>query len=96
MLDKIKLLLGIEDEEYDALLSLMVKIAEEEVLAYTHLEDTDGLEYIIQMIVVEKFNKIGSEGIASKSYSGVSENINDGYSEPIKKLLLSKRKMRTI
>ena len=94
MLRKIKLLLGINDE--DDLLRLLIQMAEEEVKSFYHIEDTDGLENVIIMMVVEKYNKMGSEGIVSKSYTGVRETVNSDYSEPIMKILRANRRLRTI
>ena len=94
MLRKIKLLLGINDE--DDLLRLLIQMAEEEIKSFCHIEDTDGLENVIIMMVVEKYNKMGSEGIVSKSYSGVSETVNSDYSEPIMKILRANRRIRII
>lgn len=97
MIDNIKLLLDINDNSKDSLLNFLIEFCSQQALDYTHLKELDNsLNYIVVLMVVESYNKIGSEGIASKSYSGISETPIDGYSSNVLKLLKSKRKIRTV
>ena len=47
-------------------------------------------------IAVIKLNRIGSEGLSSQGYSGVSESYLDGYPAHIQKILDSKRLLKTL
>jgi hypothetical protein len=79
-MDNIKLLLGIADTSKDALLTLLTSIAEDEVKAYCNIVDIPAnLGNVIAEIVVIKYNRIGSEGIASQNFSGAAESFTDSY-----------------
>ena len=97
MLEEIKLLLGDAAENYsDAKISLAYKIALAEVEDYCRREADEVLELVAEQIAVIKLNRSGSEGLASQSYSGVSENYIDGYPADIKATLNRKRRMKVI
>lgn len=76
MLDKIKLLIGIAatDTTKDSLIQLLLDQAESEFLQYTNQSEMpqSAGNIIIEMAII-KYNLIGSEGLASQSYSGMSE-----------------------
>ena len=74
MLDKLKLLLGISDaEDIDDLLVIMMNLCKEEAYTYCNLPEYDSkLDYIVIQMVIERFNRIGSEGAVSQSSSGVT------------------------
>lgn len=97
MLEEIKLLLGDAAPNYsDALISLIYKQTIAEVEDYCKREVDITLEYAAQHITVIKLNRMGSEGLASQGYSGVSESYLNDYPEDIKKILNRKRRMRVI
>lgn len=97
MIDEIKLLLGDSAPNYtDAQISLCLKVALAEVEAYTRREPDKVLELVAQQIAVIKLNKLGTEGLASQSYSGVSESYIDGYPADIVSLLNQKRKIKVV
>ena len=98
MLNKVKMLLDINDTGYDELLELFIELCSAQALEYTHRQDVsqNSLDVVVVLMVVESFNRLGSEGIANKSYSGITETPIDGYSDNIKRLLKSKRKIRTL
>lgn len=97
MLEEIKLLLGEAASNYsDALISLCVKQATAEVEAYCHRELDTALEMVVEKIVVIKLNRIGSEGLAGQSFSGVNETYVDGYPADIVAVLNRKRKAKVI
>lgn len=75
-LDKIKILLGIAayDEAKDSLLNLLLAQAKEEFLQYTNCSTLPlGTDNVIIDMAVIKYNLIGTEGLASQSFSGSSE-----------------------
>lgn len=93
MLEKIKLLLGLKDESKDDLLTILIEIAIDEALAYTHNDCVDELDTSIIQMVVYKYNRIGTEGVNSEDYSGVSFDYATDYPESIMRGLRSKRKV---
>ena len=85
MLEKLKMLLGIDDASKDTRLSLLLEQAEDEAIAYTNNNNiADNL--IIQMAIY-KYNRLGTEGLNSENYSGVSFNYMDDYPENLVKQL---------
>jgi hypothetical protein len=93
MLNNVKILLGITDNSKDELLSLMIDEAIEEVVNYTHNNDTAGIESTICRMVVYKYNRSQNDGIDSESYSGVSFNYSTDYPESIMRVLNARRKV---
>ena len=96
MLENIKLLLGISSTEKDALLILLIQQAEDEAKDFTHREDICELQSTIEKMVVYNYNRLGTEGLNSESYSGVSYNYTTDYPEPILKMLKRYRKIVTL
>lgn len=93
MLMKVKLLLGLTDNSKDDLLTILIDVAIDEAMAYTHRECVEGLETSIIQMVVYKYNRIGTEGVDNESYSGVSFAYSTDYPESIMRSLRSKRKV---
>lgn len=97
MLEEIKLLLGEAAANYsDAQISLAYKISLNEVEEYCKRDADIALELIAEQIAVIKLNRMGTEGLASQAYSGVSESFIDGYPDEIKAVLNRKRKVKFI
>lgn len=97
MIQEIKLLLGDAASNYsDAQISLCLKMALAEVEAYCNRTADLELELIAQKIAVIKLNRLNTEGLASQSYSGVSENYIDGYPNEILTVLNRKRKIKVV
>ena len=97
MIDEIKLLLGEAASNHsDAQISLCLKMALAEVEAYCNRQVDLELELIAQKIAIIKLNRLNTEGLASQSYSGVSENYIDGYPAEILTVLNRKRKIKVI
>ena len=96
MLENIKLLLGISSTEKDALLLLLIQQAEDEAKDFTHRVDVCELQSTIEKMVVYNYNRLGTEGLNSESYSGVSYNYTTDYPEPILKMLKRYRKIVTL
>lgn len=94
MIEEIKLMLGDAAANYsDAQISLAYKMALAEVEAYCNREADSVLELAAESIAVIKLNRMNTEGLASQSYSGVSESYIDGYPQEIKAILNSKRRI---
>ena len=96
MLEKIKILLGINDSSKDELLTVLLDQAIEEAENYTHNNCLTGLESTICRMVVYNYNRISTEGVNSESYSGVSYSYSADYPENIMRVLKSHRKIRTL
>lgn len=97
MIEEIKLLLGDAAGNYtDAQISLAYKLALAEVDAYCNREIDEILELVAEEIAVIKLNRMNTEGLASQSFSGVSESYIDGYPAPIQNVLNRKRKLKVV
>ena len=97
MIDEIKILLGAAASNYtDAQIGLCAKQALAEVEAYCNRTLDYELEMAAQRIAIIKLNRLNTEGLASQSFSGVSESYIDGYPDDIKALLNRKRKLKVI
>ena len=97
MLDKIKLMLSIIDDTADDLLNTLIAICKEEAYIYCNLpEYNEKLDNIVVFMVIEKYNRIGSEGTESQSASGISATNESFYSEKIVKMLNKHRRVRCV
>lgn len=97
MIDEIKILLGDAASNYtDAQIGLCAKQALAEVEAYCNRTLDYELEMAAQRIAIIKLNRLNTEGLASQSYSGVSESYIDGYPADIMAVLNRKRKIKVI
>lgn len=97
MIEEIKLMLGEAATNYsDAQIGLAFKLASAEVEAYCNRELDTTLELMAEKIAVIKLNRINTEGLASQSYSGVSESYIDGYPADIQAVLNRKRKIKVV
>ena len=94
ILDKIKLLLP---NANDDILSLLIDLAKDFSINYCNLSEYNAtLDNIIVKMVLEDFNKLGSEGISAKSFSGISESYITDYSAEIYKMLNKHRHLKTL
>ncbi len=97
MIEEIKLLLGDAAANYsDDLIGLCVKQALAEVEGYCNRELDYELEMVAQKIAIIKLNRLNTEGLASQSFSGVSESYIDGYPQDVLKVLNRKRKIKVV
>lgn len=97
MIEELKVLLGDAANSYtDAQIGLCLKLALAEVEAYCKRDIDYELEIAVLGIAKIKLNKLNAEGLASQSFSGVSESYIDGYPDDIKALLNRKRKLKVI
>ena len=97
MVNEVKIMLGDSAANYsDDLMELTLKQSIVEVEAFCNRDLDAELELIAQRIAVIKLNRIGTEGLASQSYSGVSESYTDGYPADILAVLRRKRKVKVL
>ena len=97
MIEEIKILLGDAAGNYtDALIGLCAKQALAEVEAYCNRNADYELEMAAERIAIIKLNRINTEGLASQSYSGVSESYIDGYPQDILSILNRTRKIKVV
>lgn len=97
MIDEIKILLGDAASNFsDAQIGLALKMALAEVQGYCNREVDYELEICAERIAIIKLNRMNTEGLASQSYSGVSESYIDGYPADIKAILNRKRKIKVM
>ena len=80
----------------DAQLGLAIKQAMAEVEGYCRRQLDYELELVALRIAVIKLNRTNTEGLASQSFSGVSESYIDGYPADIMAILNRKRKIKVV
>lgn len=97
MFEEIKILLGAAADNYtEAQIGLCAKQALAEVEAYCNRKPDYELEAIAERIAIIKLNRLNTEGLASQSYSGVSESYIDGYPADIIAALNRKRRIKVV
>ena len=78
LLNRIKTLLSIEGNEN--LITEIVNITEAKILNYINASEMPKeLEFVLIELSVQRFNRIGSEGIASESIDGKSVSYDDDF-----------------
>lgn len=96
MLEQLKKLLGAGHTFTEDQVEVALALATSEVATYCRRELDEELEAIVVQIALIKLNRIGTEGVAALSYSGVSESYLDGYPANIQAVLKAKRKLRVL
>ena len=97
MLDKIKLLLNILTDEFDELLNVLIALCKDEAYVYCNLQEYDSkLDGAVIQMVIERYNRIGSEGTTQQSSSGVSMTYDSFYSDKVRWMLNKHRKVKMI
>ncbi|EJO5347303.1 hypothetical protein NRP93_001380 [Clostridium botulinum] len=96
ILQSLKLRPGISNFS-DELLKDLVSDSYNDVAEFINLNEGDkmplGCINIVKDLVVVKVNKLGSEGLSSESYSGVSQSYIEDIPKDIKRKLIRKRKL---
>ena len=93
-IDTLKTLLQIEDDSQDTLLGTIIEQCSAEYMRRTHQDEPD--ESIVNTMVMERYNRLGNEGVQSFNYSGINEMFESDYSESVQKLIRSKARMVTL
>ena len=97
MLDKIKLLLNILDDTQDELLQVLISLCKDEAYTYCNLPEYNAkLDGAVIQMVIERYNRIGSEGATQQSSSGVSITYDSFYSEKVRWMLNKNREVKMI
>ena len=85
MLDKIKLLLGIKNNEKDELIEELISLCATPILNYINEEELPlRLNSCLIEFVIVRYNRLNSEGYASEGIDGSSISFIDNYFETIK------------
>ena len=84
------------DNYTDERINLAYRLALAEVEDYCNREADSTLELIAERIAIIKLYRMNTEGLASQSYSGVSESYIDGYPADILAVLNRKRKIKVV
>lgn len=93
MIEEVKILLGTSASRYtDEQIGLVLKQSLAEIEAYCNRELDYELEIVAQKITVIKLYRMGTEGLRSQSFTGISESFLDGYPKEILMVLAAKRK----
>lgn len=93
MLETLKMLLGLEnDESKDDLLTVIIKLVTARLrLLLGGIEPPEEMEHIIIDVAIARFNKIGSEGLSSHSVEGETMSFTnddfEGFSAEIQAFL---------
>lgn len=96
MLEQLKKMLGAGHTFTEDQVEVALALAISEVETYCRRALDDELQAVVVQIATIKLNRIGTEGVAALSYSGVSESYTDGYPVEIQAILNSKRKLKVL
>ena len=78
LLNRIKILLGIPDN--DELINEIIELTKDKILNYINeTELPNELEFVLVELAIQRYNRIGSEGIASESVDGKSVSYDDDF-----------------
>ena len=78
LLNRIKVLLGITDN--DELLNEVIEITKSKILSYIDkTELPKEVEFVLIELAIQRYNRIGSEGIASESVDGKNVSYEDNF-----------------
>lgn len=97
MLDKIKLLLNIVNDDKDDLIQTLISLCKDEAIDYCNLTEYNSkLDSAVIMMVIERYNRLGSEGLGSTTSSGIKEEYLSNYSDNIIRKLQKNRKVKCV
>lgn len=96
MRERIKILLGIENDEKNILIDNLIKLAQDEIREFCNTEDISTFESTIIQMVMFKYNRLGTEGVTAESYSGASFSYAEDYPESIMRVLKRNRRIRVL
>ena len=78
LLNRVKILLGIS--ENDELVNEIIELTKDKILNYINkAELPHELEFVLIELAIKRYNRIGSEGIASESVDGKSVSYEDDF-----------------
>lgn len=92
----IKAIIGSPANNKDTVIQYLIDGAEAFAKSYCNITDTTNIDNTIIKMVIEDFNRMGSEGLTSQSFSGTSENYNQDYSAQVYKVLNKNKKIKML
>lgn len=96
-LEKLKIRLGIRDNSEDDLLNMLLEDAEGEILDFCNRDILPDKAQVLQReLAITYYNRMGSEGEASRSEGGVSVSYSTDIPENIKSRLLVFRRLKLV
>ena len=82
MLEQIKVLLNLQDDTKDTLLDALITLKSRKLIAALGGDEVPTeLDYIIIELVINHYNRLGSEGLAAESIEGISRTYSDSAME---------------
>ena len=80
LLNRIKVLLGISNNDNEELLIEIVELTKSKILNYINKSELPlELEFVLIELSVQRYNRIGSEGISSESVDGRITSYDDDF-----------------
>ena len=92
MIEDIKTLLGLDNNDKDEFIQLLINLATDDAVSKTGCEDVNALRSVITEMTIYKYNRAGTEGLDSENYSGVSYHYTSDYPDYILSALDTIRK----
>ena len=84
-------------DDVDEMLSILIGLCKEEAYVYCNLPSYDTkLDFVVIQMVIERYNKMGTEGISKATSSGLTEEYMYDFSAPILKKLRKNRKVKCV
>ena len=78
LLNRVKILLGIS--ENDELVHEIIELTKDKILNYINKTELPfELEFVLVELAIKRYNRIGSEGIASESVDGKNVSYEDNF-----------------
>ena len=88
LLNRIKVLLGITNNDNEELLREIIEITEAKILNYINSSELHKqLEFVLVELSIKRFNRIGSEGFTSETVDGKTMSYEESEFEGYKKYL---------
>ena len=88
LLNRIKVLLGITNNDNEELLREIIEITEAKILNYINSSELpEQLEFVLVELSIKRFNRIGSEGFTSETVDGKTMSYEESEFEGYEKYL---------
>ena len=88
LLNRVKVLLGITNNDNEELLREIIEITEAKILNYINSSELPKqLEFVLVELSIKRFNRIGSEGFASETVDGKTMSYEESEFEGYEKYL---------
>ena len=88
LLNRVKVLLGIANNDNEELLREIIEITKSKILSYINeIEIPIELEFVLVELSIKRFNRIGSEGFTSETVDGKTMSYEESEFEGYEKYL---------